>query len=1025
MDIEYSRHFPTNGILIISPEGGRPFNQDNLISYQINGNIWEIQSRDTPGDGLQTPGEGLEPVASFIYIPAASPGLSVTPTNNLLTTESGGTASFEVALHSLPTADVIINLASDSAEGVTSVASLTFTPADWNVPQTVTVTGQDDGATDGSVIYNVILSPASSADSGYNGVDPQDVSVINADNEVGITVNAVSVTTTEAADVGTFTIRLNTAPASDVIIGISSTDTSEGTVSTSSLTFTSADWDQAQTVTVTGVDDALDDGNVSYTIITTAAVSADGNYNSFNAADVVALNIDNDTAGVAITPSSGLSVTEAGTTANMGIVLTSEPAANVTVNLFSGDISEGSISPASLTFTPLNWFTSQPATLTGVNDATNDGDISYNITTTVSSSDSLYAALHPGVSAQTLDNEAALTLPSGLLAYGINTPGTSIDAAATVTDSDTANYNSGSLTISLSANGASDDRLEVRNTGTDAGQIGVSGNNVSYEGTTIGSFSGGVGTAPLVVTLNSSATATSVQALLRAVTFRNTNSSPSLALRTLMVALADGQGGISSASKNIQLRLLRVFDFQEGIDNGLGTYTGASDLEMNSVTPGTAYPEGSHAGGLNISVNSIILLRFDNILGNGPAQIPTNAIIVSAELILNVTDTGVGSPLYRMLHDWDGTNTTFFSFSIDGGVTLGSDARDTYDSQWGVVGQTASSAGSISFGVTPDVQAWVNGEANHGWAMPGWQFQNNATVFSPSESTNASARPHLRVKWVPEGTASASFQQGVNGYVGTRDTRIGQDLPETDASTGTSVFVDYEAHSPDEDQVQVLLRFDDIVGNDPGQIPADATVHAAVLQLGSTVNDAPGAGGQFFAMFNEWEHNSTWNSLDNGIFADGIEAANTPSAVAGSLELTPHVQGGYLPFELTADVQDWVNGTKPNRGWAILPWFLGGNGWGFASSDSVVEKDRPQLRVFYSANAVVSPVTMLQPIVTPTSVEIRFSGEIGITYSILRSENIAEGYISIGTATVQPNGIGAFTNNTPLPNTAFYRISNP
>ena len=47
---------------------------------------------------------------------------------------------------------------------------------------------------------------------------------------------------------------LDAQPANDVVLSISSSDTGEATV-TNSLTFTSANWDKAQTVTVTGVDD--------------------------------------------------------------------------------------------------------------------------------------------------------------------------------------------------------------------------------------------------------------------------------------------------------------------------------------------------------------------------------------------------------------------------------------------------------------------------------------------------------------------------------------------------------------------------------------------------------------------------------------------------------------------------------------------------------------------------------------------------------------------------------------------------
>ena len=98
--------------------------------------------------------------------------------------------------------------------------------------------------------------------------------VTNTDNDgSGITVTPTSgLTTTEAGGTATFTVVLTSQPTADVIDRRCSTsDATEGTVSPASLTFTSANWNVAQTVTVTGVDDVLDDGDVAYTIVTAAA----------------------------------------------------------------------------------------------------------------------------------------------------------------------------------------------------------------------------------------------------------------------------------------------------------------------------------------------------------------------------------------------------------------------------------------------------------------------------------------------------------------------------------------------------------------------------------------------------------------------------------------------------------------------------------------------------------------------------------------------------------------------------------
>lgn len=102
----------------------------------------------------------------------------------------------------------------------------------------------------------------------------------------GVSISPISGNTTEAGAAGTFTAVLDTQPSANVTIGLSSNDTTEGTVSPSSVTFTNGNWDTPQTVTVTGVDDFIDDGDVAYSIVTAAATSGDGAYNGLNPANV-------------------------------------------------------------------------------------------------------------------------------------------------------------------------------------------------------------------------------------------------------------------------------------------------------------------------------------------------------------------------------------------------------------------------------------------------------------------------------------------------------------------------------------------------------------------------------------------------------------------------------------------------------------------------------------------------------------------------------------------------------------------
>ena len=113
-----------------------------------------------------------------------APGVKVTPTSGLLTTEAGGTATFSVVLNTVPTANVTIGLgSSDPTEGTVAPSSLVFTPANALTPQVVTVTGVDDNLPDGGIAYTVVTAPAASADPAYAGLDPPDAAVTNADNE--------------------------------------------------------------------------------------------------------------------------------------------------------------------------------------------------------------------------------------------------------------------------------------------------------------------------------------------------------------------------------------------------------------------------------------------------------------------------------------------------------------------------------------------------------------------------------------------------------------------------------------------------------------------------------------------------------------------------------------------------------------------------------------------------------------------------------------------------------------------------
>ncbi|MCA8946341.1 MAG: hypothetical protein KDB29_08950, partial [Planctomycetes bacterium] len=128
---------------------------------------------------------------------------------------------------------------------------------------------------------------------------------------------------------------------------------------------------------------------------------------------------------------------------------------------------------------------------------------------------------------------------------GASLPAT-IDTAGTLTDADSSDFDTGTMTVTITSNGTANDSLLIENQGMSAGQIGTNATTVFFGGTAIGSFSGGSGTAPLVITFSgSSATPAAAQALMRAVQFDNSSASPSLAVRTIELQVSDENGNFS------------------------------------------------------------------------------------------------------------------------------------------------------------------------------------------------------------------------------------------------------------------------------------------------------------------------------------------------------------------------------------------------------------------------------------------------------------------------------------------------
>ena len=294
----------------------------------------------------------------------ANTGPAVAVSESALTVaEAGGTATYTVNLHARPTGSVTVTPTSGNASVATvSPASLTFTADGYGTPQTVTVTGIDD-AVDNATDRSATVTHAASG-GGYDEVSVASVTVTATDDDTaGITVSETALAVAEAGGTATYTVKLDTKPTGDVTVTPTS-DNGAVAAASDALTFTTANYATPQTVTVTGVNDDVDNAADRTTAISHAA--AGGGYDGVSVAAVTVTTTDDDSAGVTVSETV-LTVAEAGGTATYTVKLDTKPTGDVTVTPTSGDESVATASGV-LTFTTTNYATPQTVTVTGIDD---------------------------------------------------------------------------------------------------------------------------------------------------------------------------------------------------------------------------------------------------------------------------------------------------------------------------------------------------------------------------------------------------------------------------------------------------------------------------------------------------------------------------------------------------------------------------------------------------------------------------------------------------------------------------------
>lgn len=346
------------------------------------------------------------------------PGFTISESSGSTSvTEDGTNDDFDVVLQAQPVSNVTLNVnSSDASEAVASVSSLTFTPSNWNLPQTVTVTGVDDVLFDGAQTATITVSVDPGSSDEYDAVASQVVAVSVTDNDVVVTYDMTlvessgSTTVSESGLTDDFTVVLTAAPTSDVVVTVISADDTQAVVAPSTLTFTPSNWNTPQTVTVTGVNNHVVDGarSILITVAVDSAVSAPGYVGTVGS--LLATVTDNETPGLTLITIGSVDVSETGTNAYFDVVLNTEPTSDVVLTVLSADTGEAVVSPVTLTFTSFNWNTPQTVAVTGVDDSDIDGTQSVSIVIAVDasvSSDEYDSALSVSLVASVTDDDVA------------------------------------------------------------------------------------------------------------------------------------------------------------------------------------------------------------------------------------------------------------------------------------------------------------------------------------------------------------------------------------------------------------------------------------------------------------------------------------------------------------------------------------------------------------------------------------------------------------------------------------------
>ena len=340
----------------------------------------ELSFGTLPGSITATSGEASEAVVTITDDDATAKAIVLSPASITVEEENATGTTYTVKLASQPSGDVTVIVSGLSGtdliiSGTTLNANdeltLTFTTSDWSAAQTVTVKAAHDADPFGDTAF--LLHRATGG--GYDSASKTLPVTVTDNDSASIVLSPASITVEEENATGTtYTVKLSHAPTSAVTVTISGHDGTALTISRTALsndtlTFTSTNWDTAQTVTVKADND---DNAVSESLTLTHTPSG-GGYST--AADLPVTVTDDETAAIVLSESA-LTLTEGDDTGDSYTVkLAAQPSGAVTVTIGGHSGTALSVSGTALsatntlTFTASNWDMAQTVKVKAGEDA--------------------------------------------------------------------------------------------------------------------------------------------------------------------------------------------------------------------------------------------------------------------------------------------------------------------------------------------------------------------------------------------------------------------------------------------------------------------------------------------------------------------------------------------------------------------------------------------------------------------------------------------------------------------------------